>query len=189
MTPQRIEYLRTENNAERLSYGELIEIQSAFEQIHPSKLSDDPANAVASDMLNEIEANLPTRNENAMTVTDLIGTEVIMAGSDSTYIYEGPANSPGWNRITLNMGGGPMKAQADFDAVAPATVEISTKDERVTTVKHEKKPYPHANGVWQLKINDISYGFFKTKKAATAEGLHRLAIMDWHASNEVAGNE
>ncbi|MGO2778231.1 hypothetical protein [Glutamicibacter arilaitensis] len=67
MTHDRIEYLRTENDAERLSYGELIEIQSAFEQIHPSKLSDDPANAVASDMLNEIEANLLMRNESTMT--------------------------------------------------------------------------------------------------------------------------
>ncbi|MGO2778232.1 hypothetical protein [Glutamicibacter arilaitensis] len=123
-----------------------------------------------------------------MTVTELIGTEIIMAGSDSIHIYDGPADSPGWNRITLNMGGGLMKAQADFDAVAPATVEIPLKDERVTTVKHEKKPQPWLAGVWQLRINDISYGFFKTKKAATAEGLRRLAIMDWHASNEVAGN-
>jgi hypothetical protein len=59
MTKQRLKYLRQANEAENLSLGELIEIQAAFEQIPDDKLRDLRENAMASDMLEEIESNLP----------------------------------------------------------------------------------------------------------------------------------
>ena len=55
LSAERIAFLRGELEAERISYGELAEIQSAFEQIDPA-LSDHPANATAADMLDELEA-------------------------------------------------------------------------------------------------------------------------------------
>lgn len=50
-----IAHLRAELDAERISYGELDEIQSAFEEIDPATLPDLPENAAASDMLDELE--------------------------------------------------------------------------------------------------------------------------------------
>jgi hypothetical protein len=54
LTPERLAYLRAENDAERLSYGELIDIQGAFEQLDPALLRDLPENAMAGDMLEEL---------------------------------------------------------------------------------------------------------------------------------------
>lgn len=56
MDTTRIEYLRGELEAERISYGELLEIQSAFETIDHATLPEPAENATAADMLDEIEA-------------------------------------------------------------------------------------------------------------------------------------
>ena len=58
MKLSRIRELRVEVEAERISYGELYEIQSAFEELDPATLRDRPENATASDMLDELEAAL-----------------------------------------------------------------------------------------------------------------------------------
>lgn len=52
----RIKYLRAELEAERISYGELAEIEGEFAKIDPATLRDHPENATASDMLDELEA-------------------------------------------------------------------------------------------------------------------------------------
>jgi hypothetical protein len=55
MDTSRIRYLRGELEAERISYGEMAEIESAFAEIAPSTLRDLPVNATAADMLDELE--------------------------------------------------------------------------------------------------------------------------------------
>ena len=52
----RIQELRKELNAERISQGELLEIERAFKRIPQKNLRDLKANAMASDMLDELEA-------------------------------------------------------------------------------------------------------------------------------------
>lgn len=57
MTPERITELRAALAAENISYGELGEIEDAFATIPDENLRDVRENAMASDMLDEIEAN------------------------------------------------------------------------------------------------------------------------------------
>lgn len=56
MTRTRIAELRAELEAERISYGELAEIESAFEEIPDAELPEPRENAMASDMLDELES-------------------------------------------------------------------------------------------------------------------------------------
>lgn len=56
---ERLAHLRVENDAERLSYGEIAEIQEAFNLLDPSRLVDHPENATIGDMLDELEYELP----------------------------------------------------------------------------------------------------------------------------------
>lgn len=55
MTQERIDYLRRELEEERISLLELSEIEEEFALIPDSWLSDERENALAGDMLNEIE--------------------------------------------------------------------------------------------------------------------------------------
>ena len=57
MNLQRIKELRVELDAERISYGELAEIDEAFNELVASgyELRDLPENAMASDQLEELE--------------------------------------------------------------------------------------------------------------------------------------
>ena len=52
----RLVYLRTQVDAERMSWGEVAELQSAFERIDPDTLPEPAENAGFSDMLDELEA-------------------------------------------------------------------------------------------------------------------------------------
>jgi hypothetical protein len=56
MDVSRVRQLRSELEAERISYGELAEIESAFAEIDPAELGESAANASAGDMLDELEA-------------------------------------------------------------------------------------------------------------------------------------
>lgn len=58
MDLSRIRELRAELEAERLSYGELLEIDEAFEEIDPATLPEPAENAMAGDKLDELEARL-----------------------------------------------------------------------------------------------------------------------------------
>ena len=55
MTRERFDHLLVESQNERLSYGELLEINEEFDKIPADNLDDDPDNALADDMLREIE--------------------------------------------------------------------------------------------------------------------------------------
>lgn len=54
MSVARISELRTELQAERLSWGELAEIQSAYEELGEPSNPEDPA--LAGEMLDALEA-------------------------------------------------------------------------------------------------------------------------------------
>jgi hypothetical protein len=56
MNKQRIKELRTELEEERISQDSLLEIEGAFAEIPDSQLRDHRENAMASDMLDELEA-------------------------------------------------------------------------------------------------------------------------------------
>lgn len=58
VTAEQIAYWRAENEAERLSWGELADIQGAFAEIDPSTLPEPAENAGIDDMLDELEARL-----------------------------------------------------------------------------------------------------------------------------------
>jgi hypothetical protein len=58
MTKERLQYLRQELEAERIDLVELAEIDEEFSKIPDSELRDLRENAMASDMLDEIEARL-----------------------------------------------------------------------------------------------------------------------------------
>lgn len=55
MDRARLEYLRRELENETITYGELAEIEQAFAELPVESLSDRPENAMASDMLDELE--------------------------------------------------------------------------------------------------------------------------------------
>lgn len=55
MELSRIKYLREELDGECIDLVELAEIEEAFKQIDPSTLRDLPENALAGDMLDELE--------------------------------------------------------------------------------------------------------------------------------------
>lgn len=120
-----------------------------------------------------------------MQATDLIDGAVITAGQDGTFIYKGEPDDPRFVRIGFSMGhGGHPNLRASFESVAPADIEIPAKSDRVSIIKHDRKPFPWVPGRWQLEVDGERYGFHKTKRDATAEGLRRVAIMDWHAAQE-----
>lgn len=60
MTQERIDHLRKALESESISYGELAEIESSFNELDPTALRDLPENAMASDMLDELEEHLGT---------------------------------------------------------------------------------------------------------------------------------
>lgn len=55
----RIKYLREELEAERIDLEELSEIETAFAEIPDEELRDLRENALAGDMLDELEARVP----------------------------------------------------------------------------------------------------------------------------------
>lgn len=55
MTKTRIKELRKELEAERISLNGILEIEAAFDEIPDSELPEPRENAMASDMLDELE--------------------------------------------------------------------------------------------------------------------------------------
>lgn len=56
MNRDRIAYLRSHLEEEDLSWGEVIELQSAFEEIDPATLPEPAEHASWADMLDELES-------------------------------------------------------------------------------------------------------------------------------------
>ncbi len=84
MNLAQIAALRAELDNERISYGEIHAIESAFEALVASgaTFSDDPENAMAGDMLDELEAAAIRK------ATTVIGVIDVMSG-EPIYMTEG----------------------------------------------------------------------------------------------------
>jgi hypothetical protein len=93
MDQDRINYLRGEVEGERISLGELIEIQGEFDKIDPATLPEPAENAMASDMLDEIEARLP-REPRRWIVT---GTSMVVEADTAQDAVERADQMSGWH--------------------------------------------------------------------------------------------
>lgn len=112
-----------------------------------------------------------------------IGTEVVYAGHEGVYRYDGLASHGAFEEIAFSFGDrGPHGLRCDPDRVAPKDAPIPERDNRVTAIKRVKGEYPNHLGPWQLVVGSHQHGFHKTKRDATAAGLRTVAIDDWHAS-------
>lgn len=84
MELSRIKYLREELAREEIDLLELSEIEVAFKELDPSTLRDLPENAMAGDMLDELEDRV---GEVEKTIYNWV-----------SYQYgESEANDPSWN--------------------------------------------------------------------------------------------
>jgi len=84
MNLSRIIYLRNELDLEEIDLVELSEIEGAFRQIPANELIDLPENAMASDMLDELEARV-------LRKLFILGCQTILVKST------GEANDPSWD--------------------------------------------------------------------------------------------
>lgn len=112
------------------------------------------------------------------------GDHVLSWYDDEPVEYGGPdADRAGWTSLTFALlaGGLPVR-KCDADHVAPAAVPVPVKDDRVTVVKVSKADTPYGvAGSWRLTLPGIEHpSWHRTKRDATATGLRRLAILDWH---------
>lgn len=93
MNLSRINELRTELTHERISTSELIEIESAFEELDPATLSDLPENATASDMLDELESVVTTEDRLLTAAKDYTSETIRDLVSDRDDPYYGAMSS------------------------------------------------------------------------------------------------
>lgn len=74
------------------------------------------------------------------------------------------------------------------DRMAPADApQPDAKDPRIKVTKG-RKPAAWYSGDWCLELPDQPATWHKTKREATADGVRRLAILDWHAGQMTAVN-
>jgi len=117
-----------------------------------------------------------------------VGAKVIYAAQKGTFEYEGPTDCGSGDTITFGLAVSREHpgVKCDPGQVAPADTPIPAKDDRVTVVKRPMGTYPTWHGPWLLFLADVRLGYHRTKRDATAEGLRRVAIADWHAAREAA---
>ena len=100
MNLQRVRELQREAEAERLSLGEISEIEAAFAEVPDHALRDLRENAMASDMLEEIadwiefSAILAKNNIAQELASDEINKNYILAELEDIEKYIGTANQP-----------------------------------------------------------------------------------------------
>ena len=70
MTLTRAQISEYRANIGSLAYGDLIDIQGAFEQLDPATLRDLPENATTEDMLDELEDRLTPCGQSFATPSD-----------------------------------------------------------------------------------------------------------------------
>lgn len=67
--------MRAKVEAENMAWGDVAELQSAFEEIDPDTLPEPAENAGWSDMLDELEARLPGTHEFTVVVSECTSAE------------------------------------------------------------------------------------------------------------------
>jgi hypothetical protein len=112
------------------------------------------------------------------------GTRVISWYDDQPVHYGGPgaADAPG---PTLSTPPAPDRLPVRTcppQRVAPADVVPPTTDSRVSVERRPRAEMPSGEpGEWRLTLPDSDPTWHRTKRDATATGLRRIAILDWHA--------
>jgi hypothetical protein len=119
---------------------------------------------------------------------DLIGTPVHSYWSERTYSYGGGGDvRSGYTLHVAIASGRGAVIFCDPVTVMPASMPIATKDPRVVVEKMTRRKTPYDNGIWLMHLPDLdgtSRNGFKTKTEATATGLRRLAVDDYHARRQ-----
>ncbi|MFY1633742.1 hypothetical protein ACN27F_10755 [Solwaraspora sp. WMMB335] len=112
----------------------------------------------------------------------VVGDRVISWYDRDPVEYGGGDGGP-WVTLSFALlaGGLPVR-KCEPERVAPAGTPIPDKDARVSVVKRTRAEMPYGEpGIWQLTLpGDGASGWHRTKRDATATGLRRLAILDWH---------
>ncbi|MEN3308850.1 MAG: hypothetical protein V7603_5052 [Micromonosporaceae bacterium] len=120
-----------------------------------------------------------------------VGDRVISWYDDEPVEYGGPdSERGGWSTLSFApMATGLPVRKCDLDRVAPADTPVSATDSRVSVEKRPRSEMPYGQpGVWRLTLPGVAHpSWHRTKRDATATGLRRLAILDWHAGTIPAG--
>jgi hypothetical protein len=112
-----------------------------------------------------------------------VGDLVITWYDDEPVLYGGDAEGA-YSTLTFGLLDDRLpERKCDPRQVAPADVAIPAQDPRVEVVRgtRAEKPYG-APGIWKLTVpGQEQPTWHRTKREATATGLRRVAIFDWHA--------
>jgi len=130
----------------------------------------------------------PARQASAASAV-AIGDLVISWDDDEAVEYGGPADTPGRSTLSVQLLAKTRPTRkCDPEHVAPATVAIPERDARVNVAKRPREEMPnYAAGPWKLSLPGVAWpSWHRTKRDATATGLRRLAIMDWHGRQAAA---
>lgn len=112
------------------------------------------------------------------------GDLVITWYDDNPVQYGGPADGGPFTTLTFGVldGRTPVR-RCDPERVAPAGTPIPPRDDRVTVVNRPRSEMPYGQpGTWRLTLPGQPASWHRTKRAGTAVGLRRVAILDWHAA-------
>jgi hypothetical protein len=111
-----------------------------------------------------------------------LGDLVISWHTDSPMQYDGPCHGPSFE-VIFQFGGSAHQLKCAPEDVAPADVPVPEKDERVQVAKRARAEMPYGvPGPWKLTVGGTGRtSWHETKRDATASGLRRVAILDWHA--------
>jgi hypothetical protein len=119
-----------------------------------------------------------------------IGTDVIHARHNSTYLHGGPDESGRrvWTSICVALRGGAKSTiVCDPDELAPVdAVQLNPADPRYRVEKLPRKRHAWDTGLWLAHVGALTdpdgAPAFKTKRDAVAYATKRLAIADYHAA-------
>ncbi|WP_240742410.1 hypothetical protein [Micromonospora zingiberis] len=117
------------------------------------------------------------------------GDRVISWYDDDPVEYGGGDGDGRWTTLTFAwLAGGLPVRRCEPERVAPADTPIPDKYVRVSVVKRTRAEMPYGEpGVWQLTLPGGGVPtWHRTKRDATATGLRRLAILDWHRARAAA---
>ena len=110
--------------------------------------------------------------------------QLVITWYDAKPVKYGGTASRGFTELSFRaLDSGPAVRKCDPDRVAPADTPIPTRDARVTVEQRPRSERPPgAPGNWRLTLPGQLPSWHNTKRDGTADGLRRVAILDWHAA-------
>lgn len=127
-------------------------------------------------------------NTTTRSHADVLGLPVLSWTYQDKTRYEGEPDTPGMTTLTVSLlHPGMAGLKAELHTVAPANTPIPAADPRVVvtqSTKDEARAYghPYPTGIWRLDLPGTNPTWHRTKGDATATGLRRIAITDWHTT-------